>query len=439
MSAIALHADTSTLTALGNDFGFHEVFARQVKAHGRPGDILLTLSASGRSANVCRAVATAQELGLLTWALTGPRPNQLASLADEAIAVPSDVVATVQECHLVVVHLLAMSFDQAVATRKPSQALARPSSRRLAARVGGGQARLIVLGDAFLDRDVSGVVERLSPEAPVPVVSGMGVISRPGGAGLAALMAARSGHDVTLVTALASDPAGEELRALLTEAGIKIINLELASPTPVKSRIRASERTLLMLDDSGAPAGFGSALNADATDSLLSADGVLVSDYGCGMAAVPGLPEALERMPSGVPVVWDPHPRGPEPLPGVVLATPNAREAAQSAGRAHEPHGLENDLVSAQVLLSRWPGGPDRRDPGSAGRGARAGQERPAAGGERHRVRRGLLRCRRPVCRGGDSHARCGRAAVRGGNGGGRRCLRLRRQRRTRLTDGQAR
>jgi D-beta-D-heptose 7-phosphate kinase / D-beta-D-heptose 1-phosphate adenosyltransferase len=360
MSAIALHADTSTLTALGNDFGFHEVFARQVRAHGRPGDILLTLSASGRSANVCRAVAAARELGLLTWALTGPRPNHLASLADEAIAVPSDVVATVQECHLVVVHLLAMSFDQSVATRMPAWALARPPGQRPAARVtgaarlSGGQARLLVLGDAFLDRDVSGVVERLSPEAPVPVVSGMGVVSRPGGAGLAALMAARSGHDVTLVTALASDPEGEELRALLTEAGIKIINLELGGPTPVKSRIRASGRTLLMLDDSGAPTGFGSALDADATDALLSADGVLVSDYGRGMATVPGLRAALERMPSGVPVVWDPHPRGPEPLPGVVLATPNAREAAQSAGRAHEPHGLENDLTSAQVLLGRW-------------------------------------------------------------------------------------
>src|SRR5690349_1597566 len=77
LSAISLHADTSALTAIGNDFGFDQVFARQVAAHGRPGDVLMVLSTSGRSANLLAAVEQAAALGLDTWALTGPAPNPL--------------------------------------------------------------------------------------------------------------------------------------------------------------------------------------------------------------------------------------------------------------------------------------------------------------------------------------------------------------------------
>lgn len=114
-SAIALHADTSAATAIGNDYGPEEVFARQVRAHGRPGDVLVCLSTSGRSANVLAAARTARECGLTVWGLTGPAPNPLAALCDDAVPVPAPDPATVQELHLAAVHMLCGALDSELA------------------------------------------------------------------------------------------------------------------------------------------------------------------------------------------------------------------------------------------------------------------------------------------------------------------------------------
>lgn len=111
LSAIALHADTSALTAIGNDYGIDEVFARGVRAHGRPGDVLISLSTSGTSANVLTAVKAAHEIGLTTWALTGPAPNPLAAMCDDAVCVEAGSTATVQEIHLLLVHALCIAVD----------------------------------------------------------------------------------------------------------------------------------------------------------------------------------------------------------------------------------------------------------------------------------------------------------------------------------------
>jgi D-sedoheptulose 7-phosphate isomerase len=111
MSAIALHADTSALTAIGNDYGIDEIFARGVRAHGRRGDVLISLSTSGTSSNVLAAVKAAHEEGLTTWALTGPAPNPLAAMCDDAVCVDADSTATVQEIHLLLVHALCIAID----------------------------------------------------------------------------------------------------------------------------------------------------------------------------------------------------------------------------------------------------------------------------------------------------------------------------------------
>ena len=110
-SAISLHAETSSVTAIGNDYGPEEVFARQVRAHGRPGDVLVALSTSGSSPNVVAAADAARRSRLTTWALTGPAPNPLAARCDDALCVPAPTTATVQEVHLVAVHLLCARFD----------------------------------------------------------------------------------------------------------------------------------------------------------------------------------------------------------------------------------------------------------------------------------------------------------------------------------------
>ncbi|MGW0246830.1 D-sedoheptulose-7-phosphate isomerase [Nocardia goodfellowii] len=114
LSAIALHADTSAGTAIVNDYGEAEMFARQVRAHGRPRDVLVLLSTSGTSQNVVAAAKAAHDIGVTTWAITGPAPNPLAALCDEALAVEAPSTATVQEVHLVLVHALCTALDEAL-------------------------------------------------------------------------------------------------------------------------------------------------------------------------------------------------------------------------------------------------------------------------------------------------------------------------------------
>jgi D-sedoheptulose 7-phosphate isomerase len=113
-SAICLTAETSSLTAIANDYPADELFARQVEAHGRAGDVLVLLSTSGRSPNAVAAARRARDCGITTLALTGPAPNPLAAAADDAVCIDSPWTATVQECHLVALHLVCAAFDGAV-------------------------------------------------------------------------------------------------------------------------------------------------------------------------------------------------------------------------------------------------------------------------------------------------------------------------------------
>jgi D-sedoheptulose 7-phosphate isomerase len=113
-SALALHAETSAVTAIVNDYGAAAIFARQVEAHGRPGDVLVAISTSGSSRNVLAAVEAAHTRGMTTWALTGRAPNPLAACADDVVCVDAQATATVQEIHQIVVHLLCAAFDVTV-------------------------------------------------------------------------------------------------------------------------------------------------------------------------------------------------------------------------------------------------------------------------------------------------------------------------------------
>ena len=115
-SAIALHAETSAMTAIVNDYGAAAGFSRQVEAHGRRGDVLVALSTSGSSRNVLAAVEAAARRGLTTWALTGRGPNPLVACCDDAVCVDAQATATIQEVHQIVVHLLCASFDVTVRT-----------------------------------------------------------------------------------------------------------------------------------------------------------------------------------------------------------------------------------------------------------------------------------------------------------------------------------
>ncbi len=117
LSAIALCAETSSLTAILNDYGPDEVFARQVEAHGRPGDVLMLLSTSGTSSNVLHAAKRGLEVGMHVWAMTGPAPNPLAGLADEAVVIDAPSTAAVQEVQLVAIHAVCAALDAALGRR----------------------------------------------------------------------------------------------------------------------------------------------------------------------------------------------------------------------------------------------------------------------------------------------------------------------------------
>ena len=215
---------------------------------------------------------------------------------------------------------------------------------------------LVVVGDLLLDIDLTGVVSRVCPDAPAPVVDVEREVARPGGAGLAATLAARDGADVVLVTAMADDPEGLRLRALLEEHGVRIVALHHDGSTSVKRRVRAQDQSLLRLD-TGAPGAIG-APPAEARDAIGSAATVLVSDYGRGVAAVEEVRACLSQVAGSRPVVWDPHPRGATPVAGVRLATPNRDEADAFAGALDVDvgglDGLARVAEQAAGLVGAW-------------------------------------------------------------------------------------
>ena len=221
--------------------------------------------------------------------------------------------------------------------------------------------RLLVVGDALLDRDVEGSVERLAPEGVVPVVDEERVRVRPGGAGLAAALAARDGHAVTLLTALARDGAGSELRSALGRWEVAVVDLGLDGATPEKIRVRAQGRTIVRLDRGGRGGAVG-ACTAAARAAVSWATGVLVADYGRGVAADAELRRALAHAAAqGTPVVWDPHPRGAAPVPGCALCTPNDGEAERFAAAALADKAREGAAptveAQARALLRTWRAG----------------------------------------------------------------------------------
>jgi D-sedoheptulose 7-phosphate isomerase len=110
--AIALTTDTSALTAVSNDLGYEQVFARQVLGLARPGDVLIAISTSGKSKNVLRAAEQARELGCKTIALTGATADPLASLCDVSVAVPSTRTSRIQEAHITIGHLWCEMVDE---------------------------------------------------------------------------------------------------------------------------------------------------------------------------------------------------------------------------------------------------------------------------------------------------------------------------------------
>jgi len=118
-SAIALTVDPSVLTSLCNDYGFEQIFARQVQALGRQGDILVAISTSGRSKNVLAAAETASALGIRTVGLTGQGTSQLGEIVDHHLPIPSTNTAFIQQAHIAVIHIICELVEERLSGGTP--------------------------------------------------------------------------------------------------------------------------------------------------------------------------------------------------------------------------------------------------------------------------------------------------------------------------------
>lgn len=114
LPALALSVNTSCVTAIGNDYGFDQVFSRQIEALAHRGDVAIGISTSGQSANVLRAMATAKKMGLRTVGLTGSAGSKLRDAVDHCICVPSNETPRIQECHILVGHIISELVEQTI-------------------------------------------------------------------------------------------------------------------------------------------------------------------------------------------------------------------------------------------------------------------------------------------------------------------------------------
>ena len=115
LPAVALSENTSAMTAIANDYGYDQVFSRQIQALGAPGDVAVGISTSGKSANVVEAILCARKMGLYTIGLTGASGGRMRELVDTLIAVPSGETPRIQECHILVGHALCDAVEEAMA------------------------------------------------------------------------------------------------------------------------------------------------------------------------------------------------------------------------------------------------------------------------------------------------------------------------------------
>jgi rfaE bifunctional protein nucleotidyltransferase chain/domain len=189
------------------------------------------------------------------------------------------------------------------------------------------------------------------------VITGAAERTRPGGAALAALLAARDGRTVVLVAAPGTGPAADTLRHLLAPH-VRVVEVPRDGDTPEKIRVMDGDRTLVRVDRD-TPGRCG-APGLDVADTVSSAGCVLVSDYGRGLLRRREIQDLIAAQVGRVPVVWDPHPRGTTPAPGTTLVTPNRDEAALASGVTiprDGPATLARAAEAARILRDRWRAG----------------------------------------------------------------------------------
>ncbi len=238
------------------------------------------------------------------------------------------------------------------------------SSERAAALLAAfRRVRVLVVGDLMLDRYVFGSVDRISPEAPVPVVRVLREEARLGGASNVALNICELGAQGAVCGLVGSDTAGQELKRLLAASGLRTDGVVEHGDvqTTVKTRVIADRQQIVRVDresDNGACAGAADVLSARMRTLRSKADAVVIEDYGKGVVSQP-MVDAVLAASEGIPVGFDPKDNHKLSFPWVTVATPNYREACLAAGCAEQsleegPERIKALEETARILSERW-------------------------------------------------------------------------------------
>ncbi|PIT98344.1 MAG: hypothetical protein COT71_01180 [Candidatus Andersenbacteria bacterium CG10_big_fil_rev_8_21_14_0_10_54_11] len=375
---IALTADSAVLTVIGNDYGYENVFKRQVEALGQVGDVFMGFSTSGSSQNIIAAAKTAREKGMTVITFTGPM-GQLKEMADIAVVSPAKATSRIQELDLHAIHLICEAFE-------PEQKQRRLGMDRIEEIIGAfGGKRILVIGDVMLDQYVAGMVERVNPEAPVPVLRAYQERAVTGGAGNAAKNAAMLGAKTTLISVVGQDAMASQVEESAGKEGYepRFIQDSLR-PTIYKirflARIRESDvladniiegsQQLLRVDHENTAAISGEVeqrvITAIQESVQAGVDGILVSDYNKGVITK-NVAEAIMRAmrEHNVPVAADLKPAHGSWFAGVDIISPNRNEAHEylsldSVTQSIEPPELAvrlRELMQANVFVTLGPDG----------------------------------------------------------------------------------
>ena len=420
LSAIALHAETSSLTAIGNDYGPDAVFARQVRAHGRPGDVLVVLSPPAAARTCWRRSTPRGPAAWRRWALTGPAPNPLAAAARRRAGGRGPV--TRRRCRR------CTWWRSTCCARRWTRRSRRAPARLSAVRV---SRRIVVVGDV-----AAGPRPRRPRRAALPGRARAGPRAhrdpgarrrrRPGGDAAGRRRARRDARH----GARRRTRRGMTLAALLASAASRSSTSALGGATAEKVRIRADGQVLARLDRGERAPAIRPPGARGAPRRWPRPTPCWCRDYGRGVTADAAVRASLA---GAGPLVWDPHPRGAPPVPGAALLTPNLAEAVRMTGAGRGPRGRRRAAwcaghgawavavtVGAVGVVLVVDGAAPAHVPARPPRGD------PCGAGDRFASRRGALAAVRAV--------RGGAAAV-----GGRRVRRGRRSaRRRRLRRGGA-
>ncbi len=360
LASIALTTNSSVLTAIGNDFGFEEVFQRQVEALCQPGDVLVGISTSGTSRNVCAALSKARELRAGTVVMTGSSANRMSTLGrclyPRAIRGPS---AHSRSPHPLWTHSLPVGRTRQLHKPRRIECWERAMTASLRTVLpllasGWQHVPVLVVGDVMLDQYVWGEVDRISPEAPVPVVRASFRDEKPGGAANVAMNLAGLGASVTLVGFAGRDREHSALEGLLADREIRSRLVTTSErPTTAKLRILSGHQQMMRLDMES-PTTFSAddyrRLLGQAYDALEGCRVVVLSDYAKG-ALGEEVCQALirEARRRQIPILVDPKCRSFARYSGATAVCPNRKELAAATGETSGK--LATLLKAGQAML----------------------------------------------------------------------------------------